>query len=134
MAAALCAAVSLSCTPSAPPGLVESGVVEFTGTVNPDHVMAQMRQLGPRFEGCYARALARNRTSEGTIGFKLLGGERRMIPSVTSNTTKDSVLTACVTGAIAGFTIVEPDTGPRWRYTGKWAVDFRIARRKPRPV
>ena len=107
--------------------------MRFSGTVDPDYVMAQMRQLGPRFEGCYARALARNRTSEGTIGFALQGGDGRLIPSVASNSTGDSGLTDCATRAIAGLTIIEPDTGPRWHYTGQWDVDFRIARRPARP-
>jgi hypothetical protein len=126
----LTAAALSTCSPSAPPGIVESAEPEFLGSVNADYLMSQMRQLGPRFEGCYARALAGNRTAEGTIGFELLGGEGRMIPSVVSNSTGDTVLTRCVIGAIAGLAIVEPDTGPRWRYTGKWAVDFRIARRR----
>jgi hypothetical protein len=111
---------------------VESGEPVFTGTVNPDYAMAQMRPLGPMFEGCYARALARNRTAEGTIGLALSGGQGRMKASVVSNTTGDSTLTACLARAIASLTIVEPDTGPRWNYAGTWDVDFRIARRRRR--
>ena len=92
--------------------------------VDVGYLESQLGQLEPRFQACYARALARNRASQGRIRMTLIGGNRRLEPRVEENTTGDSVLTECVTRMIGELPIIERD-GP-WTYTADWDLGFEI--------
>jgi hypothetical protein len=116
-----------------PYGKVDFGSFEATGTVDVGYLESQLGQLEPRFQACYARALARNRTSEGRIRLAIEGNSSQMVPRVVSNTTSDTVLTNCVTRVVGELAIVEREgTGP-WAFSADWEMGFEIVQPPRRP-
>ncbi len=119
----------VACRGAAPPGIVTFGDVQLTGEVETNELLAQMRPLDPRMEACYARAKRDDHSVQGDIQLHIQGGDGRLVPEVRSNTTGSDSLAACVTSAIAGLTIVEPETGPRWDFEVDWTLTFTLVTR-----
>jgi len=119
----------MACSGGAQYGTVDFGELVVEGEVDPDYLYLQLRQLDPTFEACYVRALRQDRTTEGTIDIEIRGDGGKLTPEVTTNGTGSENLMGCVTTAITGLTIVEPDGSEAWEFSGKWSVTFEIIRR-----
>ncbi len=113
--------------------MLSFGDVEISGQVETSQLLAQMRQLDPRLEACYARAKRSDHSVDGTIALHMRGGGGRLVPQVRSNDTGSEFLAECVTGAISGLTLVEPAGSPPWDFEANWAVTFTIATRQRSP-
>ncbi len=120
----------LACGGPAPPGIVSFGELEISGQVDTNQLLAQMRQLDPRFEACYARAKRDDHGVEGMIELHMQGGGGRLVPEVRSNDTGSDFLAECVTGAINGLTLVESGDETPWDFEIDWALTFTIATRE----
>ena len=126
------AIVGLASCEGVPFGKVGFGELQTHGTVDVDYLEAQMAPLEPRFQACYAQALRHNHATEGTIRLSMLGGQGKLVPSVTEDDTKDAALPRCVTGAIAGLSLVQREGTPPWSFTADWSVKFEILRPTPK--
>jgi hypothetical protein len=122
----------LSCGGGVPYGRIDFGTIDTEGQVDTDYFKAQLGQLEPRFQACYARTLVRNRTAEGRVRLAIQGGGGRLVPTVVENATSDSGLVQCVTGAISELKIVEREGSVPWHFTAEWDMGFEIARRPAR--
>ena len=127
---AIMSLVLSACGSGAQFGTVQLGELVVEGEVNPDYLWAQLLQLDPTFEACYVRALRGNRSAEGVLQLELSGSGGRLVPKIASNGTGSTALAECVSGAIAGLTIVEPEGYAPWDFTGKWSVTFEIVRKE----
>jgi hypothetical protein len=119
------------CGGAAPPGIVSLGEIVVSGEVNTQSLVAQMHQLDPRLEACYARAKRQDHSVQGNIALHIQGGEGRLTPEVSANTTGSASLAECVSGAVASLAITEPAGGPPWNFTADWTVGFTLAGQQP---
>jgi hypothetical protein len=107
---------------------VELGELVVEGKVDPEYLYLQLRQLDPTFEACYVRALRQDRSAEGVIELQIKGSGGKLTPEITANATGSDNLVECMTTAITGLTIVEPDGSDPWSFSGEWSVEFEIIR------
>ena len=122
--------ITAACSGGAQFGTVDLGELVVEGEVDPEYLYLQLRQLDPVFEACYVRALRQDRTAEGVIGLEMRGSGGKLTLEITTNGTGSENLAECVTAAITGLTIVEPDGSDPWDFSGDWSVKFEIIRRE----
>lgn len=118
-----------ACGGGAPIGTVEYGHLVVSGQADTTYLRRQLYQLDPPFQACYVRAKRSDRTTEGVIQLTLRGSSGRLAGEITSQTTNNSELEACVLNAISGLRINEPENALPWDYTADWSVTFEIIRR-----
>ncbi|UCD24346.1 MAG: hypothetical protein JSW51_00045 [Gemmatimonadota bacterium] len=124
----MCLLFAGACSGGAQYGKVELGELVVAGQVDPEYLYLQLRQLDPTFEACYVRALRRDRDAEGVVDLELNGSDGKLTPAITTNGTGSENLAECITTAITGLTIVEPEGSDPWSFSGDWSVTFEIIR------
>ena len=117
-----------ACGGGAPIGTVEFGQLVVSGEVDGDYLYRQLGQLNPPFQACYMHAKRKDHSTEGVIELTLEGGSGQLAGEITSNTTGSLELGECLTTAISGLGINEPEDAAPWDYTADWSVTFEIAR------